>query len=83
VRLRKSVCHWEDDVFLSGPDEASNANHGIPQNEARQISKIRGVLQRNAASCAPAQTGEANAVNFSANHFFQNNEFFVIISDSC
>lgn len=29
------VCYWENNVFLGGPDEASDENHGITLNKAR------------------------------------------------
>lgn len=40
------VCYWENDVFINGPDEHSDENHGMALNDARANFRAFGACNR-------------------------------------
>jgi hypothetical protein len=40
------VCYWENDVFISGPDEPSDENHGMTLKDARANFRAFGACGR-------------------------------------
>ena len=53
------VCLWEIDLFLTGPEEPSDQNHGLTLNQARAHYRAEGVcLPRLKQACRPPEGEE-------------------------